>query len=157
MDKMRKAPDQCTFDLDKIILKLDKVVPSELGCIDDVVTEIIELVKATRFDDDIHKIDLTLREAMANAIQHGNRSDPEKAVRVCVAVQGDCGILIIVKDAGSGFDPAEVRDPLVGQNLLAPGGRGIFLINQLMDKVEFRFETGTEIYMRRQGPRKKSS
>ena len=157
MDHKRNVPFSCEFDLEKVVLKLDEVLPPDMGNIDDLVAGIIELVKMTGCGDDIGKIYLSLREALANAIQHGSRNDPEKSVRVCVAVQDDCGILIVVKDAGSGFDPAEVRNPLVGQDLLGPRGRGIFLINQFMDKVEFRFETGTEIYMRRQGPRKKSS
>ncbi len=94
-------------------------------------------------------IDLALREALANAIIHGNRSNPAKAVRICVALQQDCGLLIVVKDAGSGFDPSQLPNPVVGQNLFSEHGRGIFLINRLMEDVQFSFDRGTAVYMRR--------
>ena len=103
----------------------------------------------SRCCDDTRNIDLALREALANAIVHGNRSNPDKAVRICVAVQPDCGILIIVKDTGIGFGPSQLPNPVVGQNLLAEHGRGIFLVNQLMDDVRFTFDGGTSIHMRR--------
>lgn len=95
------------------------------------------------------KIDLALREALVNAIVHGNRSNLRKAVRICVAVQQDCGILIIVKDTGSGFEPNRLPNPAVGLALFAEHGRGIFLIKQLMDDVHFNFDGGTSIYMRK--------
>jgi serine/threonine-protein kinase RsbW len=101
--------------------------------------------------DELGRIDLALREALVNAIIHGNHSDPKKAVRICVALQSDRGVLIVVKDSGSGFDPNQVPNPVIGQNLLAGHGRGIFLINQLMEDVHFNFEHGTAIHMRR-GP-----
>lgn len=111
----------------------------------------MDLIHKTNCADGLEDVDLALQEALANAIIYGNRKNPEKAVRVCVAVQEDCGMLIVVKDAGSGFDPSRVPSPLVGQNLLAGHGRGIFLISQLMDEVQIGFEAATAIYMRR-GP-----
>ncbi len=58
-------------------------------------------------------------------------------------------MLIVVKDAGSGFDPNLLPNPVMGENLLSSHGRGIYLINRLMDDVRFSFEQGTTIYMRR--------
>ncbi len=149
MSEPKRVPPRCEFELEKLILKLDEVFSSEVGVIDDAVAKITRLIEQTGCREGLENIDLALHEALANAIVHGNRKDPGKAVRICVALQENGGVLIVVKDAGSGFDPNRLPNPVMGQNLFAEHGRGIFLINLLMDEVGFRFETGTEIYMRR--------
>jgi anti-sigma regulatory factor (Ser/Thr protein kinase) len=55
-------------------------------------------------------------------------------------------MLIVVRDPGPGFDPDQIPSPIQGQNLYSTGGRGIYLINQLMDEVRFE-KGGTEIHM----------
>ena len=60
----------------------------------------------------------------------------------------ESGMLIVVRDPGSGFDPAEVPSPVVGERLFADHGRGIYLINHLMDEVRYE-RGGTEIWMRK--------
>jgi len=80
---------------------------------------------------------------------NGNHCDPEKTVSSSVAVNEDCDLLVSVKDSGSGFDPSGLPNPIDAENLLAPHGRGIFLIRQLMDEVDFKFDRGTEVRMRR--------
>ena len=57
-------------------------------------------------------------------------------------------MLIIVRDPGVGFDPFAVPDPVNGENIFSNHGRGIYLINQLMDEVKFE-RNGTEIHMRK--------
>jgi serine/threonine-protein kinase RsbW len=69
-------------------------------------------------------------------------------VEFCVAIDNDRGLLIVVRDQGEGFDPSAISEPVVGQNLYSDHGRGIFLINQLMDEVKFE-RGGTEIRMRK--------
>lgn len=101
-------------------------------------------------EDSRHWIGLAVREAVANAIKHGNSEDPDKQVEVDLFV--DAGELTVrVRDQGAGFDPAEVQDPLAPENLLRPGGRGIFYIRRLMDGVEYRFGEGhgTELILRK--------
>ncbi len=150
MSEPTQIPPPCEFEMEKLVLKLDEVVSSDVSVIDGVVAKITGLIELRGCAaEDLDKIDLALREALANAILHGNRASPTRAVRVCVALQDDCGMLIVVKDAGSGFDPSQLPSPVVGQNLFAGHGRGIFLINQLMDEVRFDFQQGTAIYMRR--------
>src|ERR1700756_570089 len=75
-------------------------------------------------DDNRHWIDVAVREAVANAIKHGNLQDPEKQVQIDLAVEG-ATLVIRVQDEGRGFDPAELEDPLAPENLLKPNGRGI--------------------------------
>lgn len=151
MVEPKQVPPRCEFEMDKLVLKLDEVVRSDVHVIDSAIVRILRLVEEAQCWADTDSIDLALREALVNAIVHGNRSDPRKAVRICVALQQDCGMLIVVKDAGSGFDPNQLPNPVVGENLLATHGRGIFLINQLMDDVQISFDRGTSIYMRRRG------
>ncbi|ABF41318.1 putative anti-sigma regulatory factor, serine/threonine protein kinase [Candidatus Koribacter versatilis Ellin345] len=92
-------------------------------------------------------VEIALREALANAIKHGANGDPSKTVE-CRVSCGDSGILIVVRDPGPGFDPAAIPDPLSSENIFSNHGRGIFLINKLMDEVKFE-KNGTEIHMRK--------
>ncbi|HEY3930010.1 MAG TPA: ATP-binding protein [Candidatus Koribacter sp.] len=92
-------------------------------------------------------VELSLREALANAIKHGANGDSSKTVE-CRVSCGPQGILIVVRDPGNGFDPNSVPDPLAGENIYSNHGRGIFLINKLMDEVKFE-KNGTEIHMRK--------
>jgi serine/threonine-protein kinase RsbW len=147
-----QVPPRCEFETDKLVIKLDAIIPSNTKIIDSTVTKIVGLIGNGYSDDELGNIDLALREALVNAIIHGNHSDPKKAVRICVALQSDCGVLIVVQDSGAGFDFSQVPNPVIAQNLLAGHGRGIFLINQLMEDVRFNFEHGTAIHMRRKPP-----
>ena len=77
-----------------------------------------------------------LREALANAVRHGNRQNPDQVVRIFFTIENSTAT-IRVEDEGDGFDPAEVPDPTAPENLLRPSGRGIFYMRQFMDRVEF--------------------
>ncbi len=92
-------------------------------------------------------VEIALREALANAIKHGAAGDPTKIIECHVSCEQP-GILIVVRDPGTGFDPKSVPDPLSGENIYSNHGRGIFLINKLMDEVKFE-KNGTEIHMRK--------
>ena len=94
------------------------------------------------------EIELALQEALANAIRHGCQGDPTKFIQ-CLVTYDDAGdVLIVVRDPGPGFEVAGVPNPLEGTNVLKGSGRGIFLINQLMDEVRFA-EGGRELRMRK--------
>lgn len=100
--------------------------------------------------DSRHWVGIAIREAVANAIKHGNRQDPDKDVEVELAVAGDEAV-IRVYDRGEGFSVDEVADPLAAENLLRPNGRGIFYMNNFMDEVEYtrRPDGGTMVTMRK--------
>jgi two-component sensor histidine kinase len=95
----------------------------------------------TACSGDVEYIGPAVREALPNAIAHGNHRDPEKN-RISVAVSKNCDLLLIVKDSGSGFDVCGLRNPTAGENLFPNHGRGVFLIKQLMDHVDFKFDHG---------------
>jgi serine/threonine-protein kinase RsbW len=94
------------------------------------------------------EVETALREALANAVVHGCKNDQCKQVQLCVACEEDRGILIVVRDPGTGFDPSKLPNPAMGQNVFQSHGRGIYLINQLMDTVWFE-RGGTEIRMQK--------
>jgi len=101
-------------------------------------------------DATAHSIGLAVREAVANAIKHGNQQDPDKQVEIGFGVeQGE--VVIEVTDQGAGFDLLEVKDPLNPDNLLRPNGRGIFFMNSFMDAIDYSFkpEGGTVVTLRK--------
>ena len=77
-----------------------------------------------------------LTEALSNAMLYGNNSDPEKSVRVEVAIKLE-EVSERVTDQGVGVDPTTVPDPTLPANISKSGGRGIFLMKALMDEVQF--------------------
>ena len=77
-----------------------------------------------------------LRDAVANAVRHGNQNDPTREVRVDYEIV-DSVVTIRVEDDGDGFDPSDIPDPTDPANLLRPSGRGIFYMRQFMNHVEF--------------------
>ena len=79
---------------------------------------------------------LAVTEAVANAIIHGNGATEEKVVRVS-SVREEHRLQIRVEDEGRGFDPNNIPDPTIPENLLKPGGRGVYLMRQLCDCVNF--------------------
>ena len=100
--------------------------------------------------DSRHWVGLAVREAVANAIKHGNRLDPSKRVDVEVSI-ADGFVEILVSDEGDGFDPAAVRDPLAPENLFRTNGRGIFYMRRFMDEVSYDAAAsgGTSVRMRK--------
>ena len=135
--------------LQKLAVFLSRAIPSDPNFLDAAVKEITQTIDGTSLWGDIEGIGVAVHEALANAIVHGNHSDPEKPVDVTLAVNESCDLIIIVRDSGVGFNPGCVPNPTVGDSLLANYGRGIFLIRQFMDRVDFRFKQGTEIVMQR--------
>jgi serine/threonine-protein kinase RsbW len=86
--------------------------------------------------DQLYWVVTALREAMANAVRHGNRLQPERKVHVDLSVDPDA-VTIRIDDEGEGFDPSRIPDPTQPENLLRPSGRGIFYMQQFMNRVQF--------------------
>jgi serine/threonine-protein kinase RsbW len=107
-------------------------------------------------EDDIFAIHLALEEAFINAVNHGNRMDPEKEIKIEYSV-GEGKVEISMTDEGQGFDPDAVPDPRYGENLYKAGGRGLLLICSYMHIVEFN-ELGNRVrmvrYKERPNPKK---
>src|SRR5262245_551119 len=97
-----------------------------------------------------HWILMAVREAVANAIKHGNHQDMTKNVHVEMDVVADT-LAISIRDDGEGFDPAAVGDPLAPENRLKTSGRGIFYMRTFMDDVRFQRHAagGMEIVLKK--------
>ena len=138
---------RCEFHTDSLMVRVQKELPGDTTAIPPVVEQIMEIVKQQGCADHAEfEIEVSRDEALANAVEHGCGHDPDKKVEVVVACEEHRGMIIIVRDPGEGFEPDTVPSPVVGKNIYADSGRGIFLINQLMDEVRFE-KNGTEIWM----------
>lgn len=113
-------------------------LPNDLHCIQDAVEFVVRRCSAC--DAVARRVRLNFRvgltEALSNAMIYGNGRDPSKRVRVEVLVRAGC-VTARVTDQGTGFDPNRVPDPTTPRNLRREGGRGIFLMRQLLDEVRF--------------------
>ena len=146
---MSEPTGKCTFDPDSLIVRLEMTLAAHTEAINPTVMSIMGIVsKMGCGDGKEFEIETAIREALANAIVHGCREDRNKTVSISVGCDESRGMIIVVRDSGDGFDPATVPSPLLGQTIYEDHGRGIFLINRLMDEVRFR-EGGTEIWMRK--------
>jgi serine/threonine-protein kinase RsbW len=124
-------------------------MPAAVDSIATVMDQVMELGQETEcFAGKELEIETALREALANAIVHGCKSDERQTVQLSVSCHQDREIEMVVRNPGNGFDPRSVPDPTVHQNIYEPHGRGLFLINQFMDEVRHE-RGGTEIVMRK--------
>jgi serine/threonine-protein kinase RsbW len=132
-------------------LEVRAKMPSEVNAISPLVDRLTRLIEDSHcVPGEEAAVGLALREALCNAVLHGNCLDPCKLVQVHCRFELGYGASIVVKDQGRGFDPHAIPDPSVVGNLAAEHGRGIFLIRWLMDEVSFEFGCwGTEIHMRK--------
>ena len=128
-------------------LEMHTWLRSEIGLISPLVDWLMGLIAGSlcvRGKEEF--VELALREAVSNAMLHGNRMDACKLVHVRCCCEGTQGVFIVVRDQGHGFDPNKVPDPLAVENLGAEHGRGIFLMKLAMDEVFFE-RGGTEVRM----------
>lgn len=124
-------------------------LPADVTAISPVVAWVMRLVGEFEFAAGKEfEIEMALREALANAILHGCKCDPAKKVECTVTANREQGIQIVVRDPGNGYDPSALPSPTEGSNLYSEHGRGILLINQLMDEVKLE-RNGAVIRMRK--------
>lgn len=99
-------------------------------------------------EDESYWMVTAVREAVTNALMHGNQEKPGTHVEVEFELLSD-GIRITVRDEGGGFDPATLPDPVSKEHLMNSSGRGVYLMHQLMDEVTFEFPAtgGTTLTM----------
>ena len=147
VDSSEQPLPEKDFDPDKLHLLLRVTLAADRKAVDPVLQEVMTVVRQMKgLSGKEDAIELALQEALANAVIHGAKEDPTKTVECLVSTDDERGVLIVVRDPGTGFAPEAIPACTVGENVYSNHGRGIFLINQLMDKVEFR-KNGTEIHM----------
>jgi len=113
------------------------VVASSPSAVVDIFNQIQPGMQANNFsEEDIFAVHLALEEAFINAVKHGNKMEPSKAVKIDYSIEPD-KIEICMTDEGEGFDPEVIPDPRYGDNLYKPAGRGMLLMRSFMDVLEY--------------------
>lgn len=125
------------------------VIPSDLQAAHRLALELLGIVNHCGYGESCaFAIRLALEEALTNAVRHGNRMNPAKAVEVEYDIDPQRAI-ITVTDQGEGFDPDAVPDPTIDENLEKPSGRGIMLMRAYMDEVCFN-DRGNQVRLVKQ-------
>ena len=128
-------------------LELRQSFPSQVQVISPCVDQLMRFILHFRPADGSEiDIETALREALANAVVHGNSEDPGKQVYVECRCYTDGEVSISVRDEGPGFDTSILPDPTSPEGRLLEHGRGIYLMKTLMDEVSFE-ESGTAVHM----------
>ena len=130
-------------------VETDLSLRSEVAAISPFVDQLMFLIKRCRCaPGNETDIEIALREALINAVIHGNHEDPRKQVYVSCRCQAEEEVSIVVKDEGEGFDTNAVKDPTAPGAIESSHGRGIYLMTALMDEVRFE-QSGTVVRMRK--------
>ena len=126
--------------------RIEFELPSDLTLMNGVLHYLIERVAALGIvKPDSSNLFIALDEAFVNAVKHGNRNDPTKLVRITA----DLSVRearFTIEDEGDGFNVKEIPDPLDPSNLFKTSGRGVLLIYNIMDEVEYN-ERGNRLTM----------
>lgn len=122
-------------------------LPNDVHAIGRTVRYLMRRCRDAGFDHDRLRLNFRVgvTEALTNAMLYGNANDPGKRIQVEAKVDGRV-VTVRVTDEGGGFDPRLVPDPTLPGNRQRTGGRGVFLIRQLMDRVEYN-ERGNSVTM----------
>jgi serine/threonine-protein kinase RsbW len=129
-------------------IALEYSLPSEVTAISPFVDKLMPLLRSCGcIPEGVSDVEIALREALANAIIHGNHEDRRKHVHITCHCEPD-QVSIAVKDEGKGFDVNNVPDPTTPENIGSAHGRGIHLLKALMDEVRFE-EGGVVVHMRK--------
>lgn len=124
--------------------KIQIKIPSLMENIRIVESFIDNAKEKFNINDDLYgNIMIAVTESVNNAIQHGNKYDKNKNVNLCLDVMND-KIKFTIEDEGPGFEYHSLPDPTSPENIEKVNGRGIFLMQQLSDKIEF-FDMGRKV------------
>ena len=127
-------------------------LPSRIESVEEAAGSIADILKRSGVNDDVlFGVDMAVREAITNAVLHGNKQDEKKFVHV-TTITSPNRLEISIDDEGEGFNPTEVPDPTDSENILKTSGRGIFFMRTFMNDVEWsiRPEGGTTVRMIKQ-------
>ena len=146
-DSQRSQFTPWPFDRGRYTVRLRTSLPSTKRALNDAVGRVMEVAERCGcIEDSKADLEIALREALANAIIHGNDYQHFKRIYLRCYGEPDGCLLIIVRDEGDGFLPDEVPDPREEGRLQLDHGRGLFLMRALMDHVEYR-KSGREVVL----------
>lgn len=131
---------------DAWIWSLEKKIPSDTSEARKILDELLSKLGENGWGEEhTFGIHLAVEEALMNAIKHGNQRDPDKQVYVEYGVSSE-ELRIVIEDEGEGFDPDDVPDPTLEENLELPSGRGLMLMRTFMSQVEYN-DRGNRVTM----------
>lgn len=143
LSQMAQSPLPVSF------VELRQSLPSRISIISPSVDQLMRFIARFRTSNGSEQdIELTMREALANAIIHGNRQDPDKYVYVVCRCTTDGEVSIAVQNEGQGFTVDSVADPATRETRLLSDGRWIYPMKTLMDEVLFE-QSGTVVFVRK--------
>lgn len=129
------------------LVELRQSFPSKVTAVSRAVDQLTRFIATFRNADGSETdIEVALREAIVNAVIHGNQEDASKRVYVTCRCRADGETSITVRDEGRGFDSKKVPDPAETTSDLSTHGRGIHLMRSFMDEVRFE-QGGTVVHM----------
>jgi serine/threonine-protein kinase RsbW len=130
-------------------IQMELSLPSVTAAISPFVDKLMLLITKNRCaPGNETDIEIALREALTNAVIHGNHEDPQKQVQVSCRCEAEEEVSIVVRDEGQGFDERVVPDPTAPGAIESSHGRGIYLMKALMDEVRFE-QRGAAVHMRK--------
>ena len=125
---------------------LERTIPSDTEVARQLLEELLgQLERQGWPEEDKFGVHLSVEEALMNAIKHGNQRDPAKSVFVEYRLSESL-LFVQVEDQGEGFDPNDVPDPTLDENLELPSGRGLMLMRTFMSAVEYN-DKGNRVTM----------
>jgi serine/threonine-protein kinase RsbW len=123
--------------------------PSRIEAVGEAAAAVSEFMNRLGIAEDVaFGVDMAVREAVTNAVVHGNKFDDAKVVELKLR-NTPAAFEITVHDQGAGFNPSDVPDPTREENILRPSGRGIFFMRNFMDEVDWAADPkgGTNVRM----------
>jgi serine/threonine-protein kinase RsbW len=127
-------------------VKKEFLVSSDLSQVQKASLKVLEFLKPLKLSDGIQfDIRLCLEEAVINAMKYGNCLEKDKLVKIDAEFDQN-QVRLAVQDEGKGFDVKKVEDCTKKDNLTRNRGRGVHLIHQLMDRVQYN-EKGNRLLM----------
>src|SRR5262245_33920073 len=142
-------PESANVKTPSSFIHLRYILPSDVHIVSPFVNRLMRFISGLpEVDGNNFEIELALREALVNAIVHGNKRKTHKHVHVKCRFSMDGEVSMTVEDEGRGFQHNSVPDPTTPDNWLRTHGRGIYLMRSLMDEVEFE-QGGSVVHMRK--------
>jgi serine/threonine-protein kinase RsbW len=136
-------------NLEVTLATTELTFPSRIEAVGEAAAAVSEFMNRLKIGEDVaFGVDMAVREAVTNAVLHGNKLDEAKVVELKLR-NTPAVFEISVHDQGSGFNPKDVPDPTKDENILRSSGRGIFFMRNFMDEVDWSADPkgGTTVRM----------
>ena len=125
---------------------LHESIPSDVDAGHKLIEQLMTALTGSGWEGrDLFHVQMAAEEAMVNAVTHGNKGSEDKRVEIEFKVSAD-GVTMRFRDEGEGFCPGDLPDPRSEEHLHCTNGRGVMLINEMMDEVHYNAR-GNEVTM----------